>query len=58
MRAADQLIVDRGTQWHPLSAAVNNPMVCSAQEGPNSMLGVSAHDNIGVTVKGEVVVGR
>ena len=51
-------IVDRRTHWHPLSANVNNPMVCSAQEDPSSMLRVSAHDNIGVTVEGEVVVGR
>ena len=31
--AADQPNVDCGTQWHPLSAAVNNPMVCGAREG-------------------------
>ena len=35
-----------------------NPMVWNAQEGPSSMLWVSADDNIVVTVKGEVVVGR
>ena len=58
MRAADHRIVDRGTQWHRLSAAVNNPMDWNAQEGPSSMLWVSADDNIVVTVEGEVVVGR
>ena len=32
-RAADPRIVDGGTQHHPLSAAVNNPMVCGARDG-------------------------
>ena len=58
MRAADHRIVDRRTQWHPLSAFIMNPMAWSAQEGPSSMLWVSADDNIVVTVDGEVVVGR
>ena len=29
--AANHRIVDRRTQWHPLSAAVNSRMVCGAQ---------------------------
>ena len=46
LSAADQPIVDRRTQWHPLSAAVNNPMVCGAQGGPCSISVVSAATNI------------
>ena len=49
---------DGRTQWMVLSAAINNPAVRSMMEGPRSMLGVIADDNIGVTVDGEVVVGR
>ena len=58
MRASDQPIVDRRTQWHVLSASINNPMVRIVRAGPSSMLWVSADDNIGVTADGEVVVGR
>ena len=48
----------RRTQWHVLSASINNPMVRIVRAGPSSMLWVSADDNIGVTADGEVVVGR
>ena len=56
--AADQPLVDRRTQWHALSATINNPMVRIAQGGPSSITAAHDHDNIGVTADGEVVVGR
>ena len=49
MSAADQPLLDGGTQWHPLSAAVKQPACRDVQGGTGSMLGVSADDNIGVT---------
>ena len=42
----------------PLSAPVNNPMVCGAREGPSSILGSALTTNICATVDGKVVVGR
>ena len=50
---ADHRIVDRRTPHHPLSTSIMNPMDWNAQEGPSSMLWVSADDNIVVTVEGE-----
>ena len=58
MRAADHRIVDRRTQWHALSATINNPRLCIARAAPSSMLQVCAVENIGFTVDGEVFVGR
>ena len=56
--AADQPLVDRRTQWHALSATINNPRLCIARAGPSSMLQLCADDNIGVTADGEVGGGR
>ena len=44
--AADHRTVNGGTQYHPLSAAVNSLMVCGAQCGPGSMLWSDAATNI------------
>ena len=45
----DRRVLDRGTQHHPLSAAVNNPTVCKAQEGTGSIVlvavAVGEHDS-------------
>ena len=45
MRAADHRIVDGGTQSMPLSAAINNRLVCGAQGGTGSMLQSAAATN-------------
>ena len=58
LRAARYPIVDRGTQHHRLSAAVNNPTVSSGQGGPIGMLGVVADANCSVIVDSKVAVGR
>ena len=42
-------VLDRRTQHHPLSAAINNPTVCKAQEGTGSIVlvavAVGEHDS-------------
>ena len=45
-RAADHQIVDGRTQHHPLSAPVNNRLVCGAQGGTGSVLWSAAATNI------------
>ena len=42
---ADHRIVDGGTQSMPLSAAINNRLVCGAQGGTGSMLQSAAATN-------------
>ena len=43
MRLADRQMLDGGTRHHPVSAAVNNLKVCSAQAGPNSIVLPTCH---------------
>ena len=38
MRLADLQMLDDRTQYHPVSATINNPKVCSAQAGPRSIV--------------------
>ena len=58
MSAADQPLLDGGTQWHPLSAAVKQPAYRYVHGAPSSITAAHDHDNISVTADGEVVVGR
>ena len=46
--AADQPLLDGGTQWHRLSAAVKQPVCRYVQGGPSRMNRLSAVDNIGL----------
>ena len=46
LSAADHRIVDCGTQSMPLSAAINNPMVCGSHAGPRRRLQSGAATNI------------
>ena len=52
MRAVRCPIVDGGTQWMVLSAAVNSLMVCSAREGTGSVLWSAAATNIAFETRG------
>ena len=47
-RNAQPWIVDGGTQWMVLSAAINNPMVCGSHAGPNSIVQPASTTNIAV----------
>ena len=38
MRLADLRMLDDRTQYHPVSATINNLKVCSAQAGPSSIV--------------------
>ena len=38
LRDPDHTIVDGRTQWMPLSAAINNRLVCGAQEGTGGIV--------------------
>ena len=48
--ASDQPLLDGGTQWHRLSAAVKQPACRDVQGGPSSITAALDHDNIGVTL--------
>ena len=56
--AADQPLLDGRTQWHVLSATNKQPACGYVHGGPSSITAALDHDNISVTVDGEVVVGR
>ena len=58
MSAADQPLLDGRTQWHVLSATNKQPACGYVHGGPSSITAALDHDNISVTVDGEVVVGR
>ena len=58
MSAVDQPLLDGGTQWHRLSAAVKQPACRYVRAAPCSITAALADDNIGVTADGKVVVGR
>ena len=50
MSAADQPLIDGGTQWHRLSAAVKQPAYRYVRAASCSITAAHDHDNIGVTV--------
>ena len=58
MRAVRCPIVDGGTQWMVLSAAINNPEVASCLGGTHGGLLPLAVAKHSVIVDGDVVVGR
>ena len=49
MSAADQPLLDGGTQWHPLSATVKQPAYRYVRASSCSITAAHDHNNIGVT---------